>query len=122
MKKILVVDDSGFTRDIHKAILVSNGFAVIEAGSGKTALELFDRERPDGVIMDLLMEDMDGMDVSREILERDPGAVIIVCSTDKQKFRRKEARQIGCKAFLPKPLDREELIETLNHHLSGQIK
>ena len=87
MKKILIVDDSAFTRGIHKKILGDEGYDTVEAASGVEALEQFDREAPDLVIMDLLMPDMDGMEVIKEILEKHPDTRIVICSTDKQKAR-----------------------------------
>ena len=118
MKKILIVDDSAFTRGIHKDILTSGGYETVEAASGTEALEVFEKEKPDLTVVDLLMPDMDGMDVIRKLLESDPGAKIVVCSTDKQKPRQEEAREIGALGFLAKPIDDEELVRTFNDILS----
>lgn len=115
MKKILIVDDAMFTRTIHKQIVEAGGYLAIEASCGQVGIEKFDTERPDIVMTDLLMPDMDGMDVVRKILEKDPFAKIIVCSADKQKYRQDEAKEAGVKAFLPKPVNPETLIETLKH-------
>ena len=109
MKKILIVDDSAFTRGIHKKILGDEGYDTVEAASGVEALEQFDREAPDLVIMDLLMPDMDGMEVIKKILKKDPDARIVICSTDKQKARQEEGREIGVLGFLHKPIDTAEL-------------
>jgi len=113
MKTVLIVDDSAFIRDIHREIIETGGFRVIEAANGENALAQYDTHRPDAVLMDLLMPDMDGMDVIEKIMAGDPSAITIVCSTDKQKYRRKEGELIGARAFLPKPVDSEELLETL---------
>ncbi len=59
------------------------------------------------------MPDMDGMDAAGEILKTDSNAKIIICSTDKQKFRKKEAKEIGAKGFVAKPVDPEELLDLL---------
>jgi two-component system chemotaxis response regulator CheY len=119
MKKILIVDDAAFSRGMLKRMVESAGYEVIEAGSGEEALEKFKTEKPDLVTMDLLMPDMDGIDVVRKIMETDPGAKAIVCSTDKQKFRQDEARDAGAAAFLPKPVDPEKLLETLKNILDA---
>ncbi|SMC71236.1 two-component system, chemotaxis family, response regulator CheY [Desulfocicer vacuolatum DSM 3385] len=118
MKKILIVDDSAFTRAIHKNILTAHDFSVIEAGGGGEALEILKSDSPHAVVLDLLMEDMDGMDVARKMLALDPDLVVVICSTDKQKYRQADAVDIGCRAFLPKPLNPEQLVETLNQHLT----
>lgn len=118
MKKILIVDDSAFTRDIHKQIVISAGYQVLEAENGSQALEVFEKERPDLVIMDLLMPDMDGMEIIKRILETDPHAKTVICSTDKQKARQAEAREIGVLGFLTKPINAEEATEMIDNLLS----
>lgn len=119
MKKIMIVDDALFSRNIMKQMIVSGGYETIEAGSGSEAIELFKTEKPDAATMDLLMPDMDGMDAVRKILEIDPEAKIIICSTDKQKFRQDEARETGAAGFIPKPVDPEKLLDTLKNILDG---
>ena len=118
MKKILIVDDSAFTRNIHKQIVTSQGYETVEAKSGAEAVEMFSREKPDLVIIDLLMPGMDGMEVVGRMLEIDPGAKTVICSTDKQKARQEEARERGVLAFLTKPIDPEQLAETLDRLLA----
>ena len=113
MKKILIVDDAAFSRSIHRQVIESGGYEVIEAACGKDALEMFKTEKPDLVTMDLLMPDMDGMDVVRKIMEADPDAKAIICSTDKQKFRQEEAREVGAVGFIPKPVDPDTLLGLL---------
>jgi len=115
MKKVLIVDDALFSRNIMKQMIEAGGYQTIEAGSGTEALELFKTEKPDAATMDLLMADMDGMDAVRKILETDPEAKIIICSTDKQKFRQNEAREVGAAGFIAKPVDPEKLLETLKN-------
>ena len=114
MKKILIVDDAAFTRSIHKQIVAAAGYEAIEASSGKEAIEKFDSEKPDAVMVDLLMPDMDGIDVVKKIREKDSSAKIIVCSADKQKFRQDDAKDAGAIAFFPKPVNPEKLCEVLN--------
>ena len=118
MKKILIVDDSGFTRNIHKQIITSQGYEVVEAGSGTEGVEMFSQEKPDLVMIDLLMPDMDGMEAVGKMLEIDPAAKTVVCSTDKQKARQEEAKEIGVLAFLTKPVNSEKIAETLDQLLA----
>ena len=118
MKKVLIVDDSSFTRNIHQQIVAGEGYEAVEAASGKEAVEVFTRERPDLVLVDLLMPDMDGMDAARKILEIDSAARIVICSTDKQKARQEEAREVGVLEFLTKPLDPESLAASLDRILN----
>lgn len=117
MKKIMIVDDSGFSRNIMKQMVESGGYQAIEAASGAEALKLFETEKPDAITMDLLMPDMDGMDVVRKIMEMDADAKIIICSTDKQKYRQDEAKETRVQEFIPKPVDSEKLLNTLKNIL-----
>ena len=118
MKKILIVDDALFSRNIMKQMIMSGGHEALEAGNGTEAVSVFKSERPDAVTMDLLMPDMDGIDAVKKILKIDPEANIIICSTDKQKFRKEEAREAGAVGFIPKPVDPEKLLDTLKNIFS----
>lgn len=119
MKKILIVDDSALARTIHRRIVLGEGFEVVEAASGKEAIEVYKNERPDIMITDLLMPDIDGMEVAKQILGMDPAAKIIICSTDRQKYRRQDADAIGAKAFLTKPVNTDELKAVLEKVLGA---
>ena len=114
MKKILIVDDSTFTRDIHKKMIAKEGYEVVEASGGAEAVAVYEKEKPDLVMIDLLMPDIDGMDAIGMILEKDPKAKIAVCSTDKQKARQEDAKELGILAFLTKPLSTEKVKEVLH--------
>ncbi len=113
MKRVLIVDDSTFTRNIHKQIITSVGYQTLEAANGAEAIETFEKEKPDLVIIDLLMPDMDGMDAVSKILEKDADAKVIVCSTDKQKYRKEQASELGVQGFLTKPVNAEKFRETV---------
>lgn len=114
MKKVLIVDDSAFTRSIHNQIITSAGYQTLEAASGAEAVATFEEEKPDLVVMDLLMPDMDGMDAIRRILKINADARIVICSVDRQRYRRKEAKEIGAVGFVSKPVNADEMIELLS--------
>jgi two-component system chemotaxis response regulator CheY len=120
MKKVLIVDDSAFTRSIHNQIITSAGYQTLEAASGAEAVATFEKEKPDLVVMDLLMPDMDGMDAVRKILEIDADARIVICSVDRQRYRRKEAEEIGAVGFVSKPVNAAEMIELLSDILGDR--
>ncbi len=65
------------------------------------------------MLVDLLMPDMDGMELVEKIREKYPSAKIVICSTDRQKFRRDDAKRLGVLDFLIKPVDKESLRATL---------
>ncbi|MBF0259100.1 MAG: response regulator [Desulfamplus sp.] len=117
MKKILIIDDAAFTRAIHNQILENAGYEVVEAENGQQGIDKYEEEKPDAIIVDLLMPDMDGIDVIHAIKVKNPDLIAVVCSTDKQKFRQKEAFDAGARVFLPKPLDPDRLLEILNAEL-----
>ncbi len=117
-RTILIVDDSAFTRSIHKRIIEAQGYRTLEAEAGTEAVDLYGRESPDLVMVDLLLPDMDGMEVIREIRKIDPEARLVVCSTDKQRYRKQEARELGVRGYFSKPVDPEALAETLTEIFS----
>ncbi|MBF0227963.1 MAG: response regulator [Desulfobacterales bacterium] len=105
MKKILTVDDSTFTRNFIKATLHSESYSIIEAINGKEAIEIYKKEKPDLVLIDILMPEMDGITACEKIREFDPKSKIIICTTDKQEYRKKKAKEIGVVDFIVKPFD-----------------
>lgn len=76
--KILVVDDEKNILKLYKAELEDEGYSVVSANSGTEALEVFSRENPDIVTLDILMPDMDGIHVLRLMKERNPQIPIIM--------------------------------------------
>jgi CheY-like chemotaxis protein len=73
MTKILVIDDEQGIRDLLDTLLRRKGYDVVLAESGRQGLELFRRERPDVIVLDLKMPEMDGLTVLRQIKNLDPG-------------------------------------------------
>lgn len=114
MKTILIVDDSAFSRSILVQIVQALGHETLEAGSGSEAVTVFQEKKPDLVIMDLLMPDMDGLEAIRKIMDIDPEARTIVCSTDKQAARQEEARDAGVMGFVKKPVNGDRLRSVLS--------
>jgi DNA-binding response OmpR family regulator len=76
--KILVVDDEKNILKLYEEELGEEGYTVVTANSGKEALEVFDRENPDIVTLDILMPDMDGIQVLRQIKEKKPQTPVIM--------------------------------------------
>ena len=74
MHKVLVVDDSAFTRRMMRQHLEASGFDVVEAESGPEAIELYGQHQPDVVTLDLVMPDMEGEEVLQRLKEFDAGA------------------------------------------------
>lgn len=110
MTTILVVDDSAFARRVHRRVLESAGYLVIEAATGMGALETFSLERPDLVLLDLSMEDLGGVDVLRKLREIAPQVRVIVASADIQRSTEQLVMENGASRFLGKPVADDVLL------------
>jgi DNA-binding response OmpR family regulator len=76
--KILIVDDDQHIRRLYKEELEEEGYEVVVASTGTEGLELFEKENPDLVTLDILMPDMDGIKVLRQMKEKKPRIPIIM--------------------------------------------
>ena len=115
----LVVDDSSVNRRILASLLESAGARVITAAGGLEAVELAWQHRPDVILMDLRMEDIDGFEATRRIHARPETALIPVLAVTASAFGdvREAARAAGCVDFVPKPVRAERLFEKLHQHV-----
>jgi len=116
-KKILLVDDSALARRAVRQMLESAGYTVAEAEDGLIALELYFLERPDLVLLDLVMKGMNGLDVLKKLTEMDGQARVIVVSADVQDSSRVLAESGGAAGFLNKPVDRATLLRAVSKTL-----
>lgn len=114
MAKVLIVDDAAFMRMMIKDILEKNGFEIVgEANNGIKAVELFKKEKPDIVTMDITMPDMDGIEAVKSIKEFDSSAKIIMCSAMGQQSMVMDAIKAGAKDFIVKPFQPDRVIEAV---------
>jgi adenylate cyclase len=109
--KILVVDDTPLNIRLLEAILIPRGYTVLQATSGPEALEICARERPDLVLLDILMPGLDGHEVCRR-LRADPATrllpvVMVTASGEQQKIL---ALESGADDFVAKPVNQAELL------------
>jgi two-component system chemotaxis response regulator CheY len=121
VKKILIVDDSGLARRRARSILEEAGYTVIEAQDGMAAIEQYFMEKPDAVLLDLVMKGMYGLDVLAKLREVDSEARVIVVSADVQDSSHDLVRQAGATGFLTKPLDAAEIVALLRTTL-GEVQ
>ncbi len=116
---ILIADDALFTRMMLRNILVENGYnAIVEAETGTEAIWAYERWKPDLVIMDINMPEMDGMAAAKSILVTDPQARIIICSALGEKQLMLEALQGGVMDFITKPFQPDKVVEVVKKALS----
>ncbi|MHB8105606.1 MAG: response regulator, partial [Dehalococcoidales bacterium] len=80
MATIMVVDDAMFMRKKCAQVLTDNGHTVVEAGNGTEAVNAYKKSRPDAVLLDITMPDMDGLQALKELLKLDPSARVSMCS------------------------------------------
>ena len=117
--KVLIVDDSAMTRRSLRQILETAGCEVVEAEDGLGALERYYLEKPDVVLLDLVMRGMYGLEVLQKLRELDHNARVVVVSADVQSSSLELAEQAGAKGFINKPFDKAEILVALDTALSG---
>jgi two-component system chemotaxis response regulator CheY len=117
--KVLIVDDSALTRRSLRQILETAGCEVVEAENGLDALERYFLDKPDVVLLDLVMRGMYGLEVLQKIRELDPSARIVVVSADVQTSSQDLAGEAGAAAFINKPFDKTEILSALDAALAG---
>jgi len=105
MAKIMVVDDAAFMRMRCAKLLIDNGYEVMEADTGTQAVEKYQASKPDAVLLDITMPDMDGLTALKKIKELDPGARIAMVSTMGQQNIVMAALKGGAMDFLVKPFE-----------------
>jgi two-component system chemotaxis response regulator CheY len=103
MAKILVVDDSGLSRRTLRKILEAKGHVILEAEDGDSALEQYFLDKPDLVLLDLVMKGMYGIDVLNKLREMDPEARVIVATADIQSSTHAMVKDAGACGFITKP-------------------
>ncbi|MDP4145962.1 MAG: response regulator [Bacillota bacterium] len=114
MAKVLIVDDAAFMRMMIKDILEKNGFEVIgEASNGLKAVEMYKKDRPDVVTMDITMPDMDGIEAVKAIRAFDPSAKVIMCSAMGQQTMVMDAIRAGARDFIVKPFQADRVLEAI---------
>ena len=114
MAKVLIVDDAAFMRMMIKDILEKNSFEIVgEANNGIVAVDLYKKEKPDVVTMDITMPDMDGIEAVKQIKAYDPNAKIVMCSAMGQQSMVMEAIRAGAKDFIVKPFQADIVLEAI---------
>jgi CheY-like chemotaxis protein len=116
MKKILVVDDNTTIIMLIKTKLAANGFDVISAYNGESGWQAISREKPDLVLLDIMMPRMDGFQVFEKLLSEPStnGIPVIFLTASGQREDEKRAMEMGAKHFLTKPFSPNNLLEIVN--------
>ena len=113
-KNVLICDDAAFMRMMIKDILTKNGYTIVgEAENGQKAVEKYNETKPDLVMMDITMPEMDGIQALKKIKATDPNAAIIMCSAMGQQAMVIESIQSGAKDFIVKPFQPDRVLEAV---------
>lgn len=115
---VLIIDDAEFMRVMLRDIVEDMGCQVVgEAGDGHRAGDLYRELRPDLVLLDITMPEVDGNEALKAILAEDPGAAVVMISALGQKAQVLKAIKAGALDFVVKPFDHERVRETLSRLL-----
>lgn len=116
MAKILIADDSQFMRKVLSDILNKNGFTdIVEAADGSEAIVKFGSDKPDLVLLDIIMPNIDGMAVLKDIVPR--GAKAIVVSAVGQDEMIAQAKTLGALGYIVKPFEEKQVVEEVSKAL-----
>lgn len=111
MAKILVVDDDPHIRELVRVFLTKEGFNVLEASDGKSALTLLESEKVDLIILDIMMPNMDGWELCRELRTYYSDLLPILMLTAKGETGQKvKGFELGTDDYMVKPFEPAELI------------
>ncbi len=119
MKRILVVEDNETNMYLIKFMLEKSGYEVIEAREGTVGVELAIKERPDLIIMDIQLPDIDGLEAARRIRasEADGDIPIIALTSFAMTGDRERALAAGCTGYIEKPINPETFIVEIEKYL-----
>jgi two-component system response regulator VicR len=110
--KIMVVDDEPDTIDLVKIILESENIQVIGASSGFECLELMEQEKPDLILLDIMMPDMNGWETFHKIKEKNPALPVAMLTVKSQEFDKMLGLHVlKADDYITKPFSRKELIK-----------
>lgn len=117
MTQILVVDDSRYSRRVISETLRTAGFDVIEAADGEAGLAMAAEQRPDCVLVDLSMPDVDGQSFLRQKNRLGLDVPVIVTSADPEPQSKHDCETLGAFDVLAKPIDPDALIASVEQSL-----
>ena len=116
MKKILIVDDEKPISDIIKFNLTKEGYETVTAFDGREAIAKFDEENPDLIILDLMLPELDGLEVAKEVRKTSHIPIIMLSAKDSE-FDKVIGLEIGADDYVTKPFSNRELLARVKAHL-----
>jgi two-component system KDP operon response regulator KdpE len=119
--KVLVVDDEPPIRKLLRMGLSTQGYDILDAPSGKVALELI-AQKPDLVILDLGLPDIEGLELLRQIRQKNEGVPIVVLSSRGEEAAKVQALDLGADDYVTKPFGMDELLARIRAALRHQLQ
>jgi CheY-like chemotaxis protein len=118
----MVVEDEKVTNELLSSNFKNFFSDVYSAFNGKEALKTYLKAKPDVVFVDIIMDGMDGIELSRKIREENPSQIIIVISASNDIEKISESIEVGVNSFVQKPIDTKKIIELLSSVVSMVAK
>lgn len=119
MKKILIVDDQKGIRLLLNEVFSKEGYKVYQAANGMEALNLIDRETMDGVMLDMKIPGMDGIEILKRIREKNPRLPVFMMTAFEGEEILMEANQLGIAKYFRKPFNILDVRDEVNTILNG---
>ena len=122
-KKILIVDDEYYMHRLMRHHLARAGFEILDARNGREAIEMAVREKPDLVIMDVMMAEMDGL-TALKVLKQDEttrGIPVIMLTASAHVLTREQSEASGAAAFFTKPFSPTQLLAEIRRLLPDSV-
>ncbi len=119
MATVMLVDDSKFMRGVLSKIVSEKHELVGEAENGQSAVETYEKLRPDIVLMDIVMPDMDGIEATKAITDKYPEARVVMCTSMGQEGKVKRAIAAGAQGYIVKPFEGPEVLKEIDTVLGG---
>ena len=120
--RVLVIDDEPPIRKLLRLGLSAHGYEIVETGTGKAALELFGQQKPDIVILDLGLPDMQGHELLRSLRMRNDSVPIVVLSSRDDEAGKVQALDSGADDYVTKPFGMDELLARMRAALRHQLQ
>jgi two-component system, OmpR family, KDP operon response regulator KdpE len=120
--RVLVIDDEPAIRKLLRVGLSAHGYQIMEASSGKMALELLGEQRPDLIVLDLGLPDMQGHELLRTMRARNDSVPIVVLSSRDDEAGKVQALDSGADDYVTKPFGMDELLARMRAALRHQLQ
>jgi len=111
----MVVEDEKVANELLSSTFKNFFSEVTSAYNGREALEMYKKSKPDIVLVDIIMPEMDGIELSRKIREINPKQIVIIISASNDIQKISETIEIGVNSFIQKPIDTKKIIELLQN-------